>query len=182
MKGIVFTEFAEMIHTMFGEDMYDDLIDATDPDSSGAYTSVGTYSHEELVNMVVELSNRTNIEIPKLIYTFGRHLGNTFATKFTSFFDQAGDTLSFLESIDNHIHVEVKKLYPDAELPEFTFTYASEQNPSNQLHYVSRRGFADLAHGLIDQAAEHYQEEFDISRKDWDEGEFHHCLFNITPK
>ena len=57
MKGIVFTEFSTMVESLFGEDMLDDLLDATDPASGGAYTSVGTYNHNELVDMVVELHN-----------------------------------------------------------------------------------------------------------------------------
>ena len=78
MKGIVFTEFSEMVEKMFGEEMLDDIIDSTQPKSGGAYTTVGTYDHAELVNMVVELNKRTEIPVPKLIYTFGEYLGVTF--------------------------------------------------------------------------------------------------------
>ena len=86
MKGIVFTEFAEMVENSFDADMMDDLIDATDPASGGAYTTIGTYDYNELINMVVELSNRTEIPVPKLVNTFGHHLGKVFAEKYSAFF------------------------------------------------------------------------------------------------
>lgn len=179
MKGIVFTEFSEMVEKMFGEDMLDDLIDATGPKSGGAYTSVGTYDHSELVNMVVELSGRTDVPVPKLIYTFGEYLGNTFTQKFTSFFEAAGGTLEFLKQIDNHIHVEVRKLYPDAELPGFSYKVGENPGDPFELHYSSKRGFADLAEGLITSTAAYYGEKLNIKRKDWVEGDVHHCLFDI---
>jgi len=56
MKGIVFNEFIEMVEDKFGEDMVDDIIDESDLPSGGAYTTVGTYDHGELVTMVVKLS------------------------------------------------------------------------------------------------------------------------------
>ena len=40
----------------------------------GAYTSVGTYDHEELVSLVSELSSRTKIPVPGLIKAFGEYL------------------------------------------------------------------------------------------------------------
>ena len=179
MKGIVFTEFSEMVEKMFGEEMLDDIIVATQPKSGGAYTTVGTYDHAELVNMVVELNKRTNVPVPKLIYTFGEYLGVTFAEKFTSFFVAAGNTFEFLKQIDNHIHVEVKKLYPDAELPGFSYKVGDDPENAFELHYSSSRGFADLAEGLICSTAKYYGEKFNIVRRDWVEGDVHHCLFDI---
>lgn len=178
MKGIVFSEFLEMVEDKFGIDMVDDLIDATAPESGGAYTSVGTYDHTELVNMVVELSERTELEVPALIHTFGLHLAEIFAQKFRSFFDECDDTISFLKKIDNHIHVEVRKLYPDAELPKFDF----DESDSNcfKLTYESTRNFADLAHGLIEGAAKYYEEEFTINRENLSSGDTTKVQFNLS--
>src|SRR5262245_35992633 len=52
MKGVVFTEFLEMVGAKFGEDMVDDVILACELPSGGAYTSVGTYDHQELFALV----------------------------------------------------------------------------------------------------------------------------------
>jgi hypothetical protein len=175
MKGLVFTEFMDMVEDKFGEDMVDDLIDATDPASGGSYTTVGTYDHQELVNMVVELSGKTNIAVPDLIKTFGHHLASVFSTKFSAFFEEVSSTIEFLKRIDNHIHVEVAKLYPDAELPEFSFDDSDDD--VFYLNYASTRGLADLAHGLIEATSQHYQESFDIERHDSTDGDLQKTQF-----
>lgn len=175
MKGLVFTEFMNLVEEKFGEDMLDDLIDATNPASGGAYTAVGTYDHQELVAMVVELSERTGADVPTLIKTFGHHLAQVFSTKFGSFFEEVDNTIDFLKRIDDHIHVEVAKLYPDAELPEFSF---DDRDPGRFcLDYASTRGLQDLAHGLIEAVSEHYGESFKIERQDSVDGNLHRSRF-----
>ena len=164
MKGIVFREFNDMVENIFGEEMMDDLIETSQPASGGSYTSVGTYDHNELVAMVGVLSERTGISPAELVHTFGKHLANVFSKKFPAFFDDCKNTFEFLKKIDNHIHVEVKKLYPDAELPKFTYTEFSEIE--FQLIYESTRDFSNLAHGLIEGCMEYFHEAFQIIRED----------------
>lgn len=180
MKGIVFDEFTEMVEEAFGDEILDDIIDehADKLASGGSYTSVGTYDHNELVTLVVALSEKTNIEIPVLVKTFGLHLAKVFATKFPSFFEECDDTFSFLKKIDNHIHVEVHKLYPDAELPKFSFEEVSDTQL--KLIYESTRGFSDLAHGLIEGTSGYYQENFEITKEDVSTEEIHKIIFHIT--
>lgn len=43
MKGVVFTEFAQLVEANWGADMMDDIIDAVEPASGGAYCSVASY-------------------------------------------------------------------------------------------------------------------------------------------
>ncbi len=164
MKGIVFREFITLVENVFGEDMMDQLILTTNPASGGSYTSVGTYDHQELVAMVVELSKRTGIPTAELIHTFGKTLADVFSKKFTSFFTDCNGTVDFLKKIDNHIHVEVKKLYPDAELPKFSYIDINEHE--FELHYESTRDFSHLAHGLIEGCMEYFGESYQLFRKD----------------
>ncbi|MCX7200840.1 MAG: hypothetical protein NTV17_00650 [Burkholderiales bacterium] len=41
MKGMIFTEFLELVERTYSPEMADDLIDASNLPSGGAYTSVG---------------------------------------------------------------------------------------------------------------------------------------------
>lgn len=164
MKGIVFREFTDMVEHHFGESMVDDLIVTTNPASGGSYTTVGTYDHGELIAMVQILSERTGITAPTLVHSFGKHLADVFSKKFPAFFDDCPNTFEFLKKIDNHIHVEVKKLYPDAELPKFTYIQHSEFE--FELIYESQRDFSHLAHGLIEGCMEYFKEAFQINRED----------------
>ena len=178
MKGLVFTEFMNLVEELFGEEMVDDLIDATEPESGGAYSAVGTYSHLELVAMVTALSERSGIPAPELVRKFGHHLASVFSTKFQEFFAEVDNTVGFLKRIDNHIHVEVAKLYPDAELPKFEFD--DSHSDRFVLDYRSTRGLADLAQGLIEATAAYYGESFRIERTDSEQGGVHCSRFSLV--
>lgn len=165
MKGMVFTEFLEMVETQFSADMVDDIIDDANPASGGAYTAVGTYDHQELVDMVVALSKRTGIEANALVQAFGTHVFSVFARNYPSFFDGVPDALTFLSGIEDIIHAEVIKLYPDAQLPKFD---CQRDGDSLIMDYRSPRHFSDLAHGLILGCAKHFNEPLSVARQEQD--------------
>ena len=166
MKGMVFTEFLEMVETKFSADMVDDIIDDANPVSGGAYTAVGTYHHQELVDMVVALSKRTEIPVPTLVKVFGEHVFGVFARSFPQFFEGVPDALTFLSGIEDIIHVEVLKLYPDAQLPKFD---CAREGNQLILVYHSDRHFADLAEGLMTGCGQYFAETLKIEREELSE-------------
>jgi predicted homoserine dehydrogenase-like protein len=64
MKGIVFTEFLDMVETTISADAVDDVIEAAGVPSGGAYTAVGTYDHKEMVSLVGALSEVSGHPVP----------------------------------------------------------------------------------------------------------------------
>jgi hypothetical protein len=159
---MVFTELLSFVEHIHGADAVDDLIDACDLPSGGAYTTVGTYDHTELQALVAALSRQSNTPQNELLELFGQHLIGRFRVLFPDFFKAAPTLFDFLESIDRHIHVEVKKLYPQAELPEFRAERLD--NGTMHLDYRSSRPFEALASGLIRGAAQAYGEPIGIER------------------
>lgn len=156
MKGIVFTEFLDHVGALHGADMVDDIIDDCDLPNGGAYTSVGTYDFAEMHALVVALSRRAATDPPELLVGFGRVLCRRFVEIFPGFFSAKPSLFPFLDSVDGQIHVEVRKLYPDAELPSFR-TNALDTH-AMELDYRSKRPLESLAEGLILGAAEYYRE------------------------
>lgn len=167
MKGMVFTEFLEMVEDKFGFDITDDIIEASKDKLSteGAYTSVGTYPHSEMITLVNNLSVATKIPVPKLVHVFGEHLLNQFAKHYSMFFEAVDNTFDFLKSIDNHIHVEVLKLYPDAELPRFSCFHPNDEKNKLTMIYTSERAMSDLASGLIEGAIKYYNENITYEKE-----------------
>ena len=53
MKGVVFTEFLEMVEQKFGMEMVNALIENNELSTDGVYSAVGTYHHSEMVSLVV---------------------------------------------------------------------------------------------------------------------------------
>ena len=163
MKGVVFTEFIEMVEDRLGPETADRIIEEARLASGGAYTAVGTYDYRELVALTRELSAATGQPGPELVREFGRHLFGRFAVAYPQFFAGVEDALSFLAGIEDHIHVEVHKLDPDAELPRFDCTRHGKDRLD--LVYRSPRPFADFAEGLLVGCAEHFGEELEIARE-----------------
>ncbi|MDA1265814.1 MAG: heme NO-binding domain-containing protein [Planctomycetota bacterium] len=176
MKGIVFTEFLDLVETAFGYETVDEILIEANPASGGAYTSVGTYDHRELIDLVVALSARTGTAIPELMHAFGKHLFGRFVEGFPSFFEDTDDPLAFLASVENVIHVEVRKLYPDAELPTFDHEHTEG---GIELTYRSPRPFATFAEGLIEGCIEHFGKPFEVVSEDRSEGDESTFLFRI---
>jgi hypothetical protein len=79
MKGIVFTE---MIENEFGLSMLDEIIETSDLPSKGIYTSVGTYSHHEMVILLVRFSELTKIPIPEALRMFVYRLFHCFFNQY----------------------------------------------------------------------------------------------------
>ncbi|TAE50308.1 MAG: hypothetical protein EAZ89_12335 [Bacteroidetes bacterium] len=164
MKGIVFTEFLEMVEDRFGFDIADNIISQSDLPSGGIYTAVGTYDHQEMVRLVVNLSAMSGIAVPDLLKAYGEHLFSRFVKGYHHFFANATSTLDFLALIENYIHVEVRKLYPDAELPTFETVRPAENRL--EMTYHSSRGLGDFAEGLLNGCIKHFQENISLHRED----------------
>lgn len=163
MKGIVFTEFLAMVEEKFGYETVDRIIEQSELPNDGAYTSVGTYNHEELVKMIVALHHESGIPIPDLIKTYGIYFFDVLEKNYGIFFNRVPNLFAFLESIHGYIHVEVKKLYPDAELPAFVIKEKGDNRMV--MVYESERKLSDFAEGLLEKAALHYKEEIKIDKR-----------------
>ncbi|KAG1694792.1 Sensor histidine kinase GacS [Nymphon striatum] len=154
-----------MVEDKFSPDMADQIIDASkNLTTDGAYTSVGTYDHSELIELVSHLSEESGVDLALLVKTFGIYLFGRFVALYPSFFTEDNSTFGFLQLIENHVHVEVRKLYPDAELPTFDTTLLNENHL--EMIYKSKRPFAPLAEGLIQGCMEYYEENIDIQTED----------------
>ena len=164
MKGIVFTEFFGMVETVFNADMIDNIIDDCDLSTDGAYTSVGTYPHTELLQLVNALSNHSGIDVKDLVYQYGHYLFARFYAFMPSFFEKPNNAFEFLESVHDTVHVEVRKLYPDAQLPNF-ITSRMDENTLTMI-YESQCPFADFAHGLMAGCIDHYGDDIEITFED----------------
>jgi hypothetical protein len=162
LKGIVFTEFLEMVEARFSADMVDDIIDDAHS-ATGVYTAVGSYPHSEMVALVSALSRRSRLSVPELLRAYGEYLFGRFAVLYPHFFEGVPDSLTFLAGIEDIIHAEVRKLYPDAELPRFVVEARGENHVV--LRYASGRHLEDLAEGLIRGCAMHFGEAIAIHRE-----------------
>jgi Haem-NO-binding len=180
MKGIVFVELLAMADHALGEDAVDGVIARCPLSSKGAYTAVGTYPSSELGQLVDGFSHASGDSIPALQRAFGHWMLRRFAATFPVFFEVQQDAFTMLESIENEVHAEVRKLYPDAELP--TFDTVREGDDTLVMTYRSPRRLIDFCHGLIEECLVHFGEQASITCTDLSTAEMGVAEFRIVRK
>lgn len=178
MKGIVFTELIEMVEADLGIEIADKMIRGAETSNEGAYTAVGTYDHAELIRLVISLSEETGVPVSELVRSFGRYLFTRFHVLYPQFFTGSDSAIDFLPMVETYIHVEVRKLYPDAELPSFD---CQSNDGVMRMTYSSKRPFADLAEGLILACVDHFKDNIEVSRVDLGEQDGTNACFVLTP-
>lgn len=154
MKGIVFTEFLELVEDKFGLEMVDEIITKSDLESNGIYTSVGTYSFSEMLQLLQHLSANTGIDIDTLLLVYAEHFFSVIENSYPGLLATYKDPIEMISSIENHIHVEVRKIYPDAELPVFIVEGKTEN--SLTMIYKSSRAMHHFGLGLMNKTFEHF--------------------------
>jgi hypothetical protein len=167
-----------MVETVFSPDMVDAIINDANTPSEGSYTAVGTYSHQEIIDLVGALSQRSGLPTPQLLQTFGEYLFHSFVKNYPAFFDGINDAFVLLSGIEDIIHAEVLKLYPDAELPRFDIEQYDEHRLT--MIYRSGRHFEDLAHGLIEGCINHFGTPTQLTRETLDSDNERYERFILT--
>ncbi|QNM86908.1 heme NO-binding domain-containing protein [Polaribacter pectinis] len=155
MKGIVFTEFLDLVEEKFGLETVDEIISKSELPSEGIYTSIGTYSFSEMLQLLQHLSFRTEISIDNLLLVYGEHFFTVIEKSYPGLLATYKDPIDMLSSIENHIHVEVRKIYPDAELP--TFIVEEKTTDSIVMIYKSSRAMHHFGLGLMNKTFEHFK-------------------------
>jgi hypothetical protein len=160
VKGIVFTLLERAVVEDYGEDAWDDLLDGAG--LVGAYTSLGDYPDDDLRRLVEQASRTLGLPPQDIIRWFGRRALPALAASFPGFFRDHPNTRSFLRTLNEIIHPEVRKLYPGADVPWFDF----QETPEGGLvmGYVSQRKLCAFAEGLIEGAAGHFGEPVSIAQ------------------
>jgi hypothetical protein len=158
MKGIVFDLLERVVSNKYGDDTWDALLD--DTKFSGVYTAVGSYPDEELVALVGAGARRLDVDPDALTRWFGSECIPLLARRFPAFFEPHTRTRSFLLTLNEVIHPEVRKLFPGAYAP--SFAYEDFPDGALGLGYFSHRHLCAFAEGLIEGAAAHYHETVEI--------------------
>src|SRR5687768_12764487 len=122
MKGIVFTEFVEFMESTFGVALADEVLEGSNLASRGAYTTVAYYDHGEIVAMLESLVRLTQRPPANLLRSFGHHLFGQLARGYPHLLAGLSSTFVLLQSLEERIHSEVRKLYPEADPPPFNAT------------------------------------------------------------
>ena len=162
MKGVIFVKLSEFIESTFGEAFWDELLTQANLPSHGAYTTVSTYDDNELFQLIALIESQKGVSAAEAQRAFGSWLFRHLIELAPEHKGTIISTFDFLEKVQNMVHVEVKKLHPDALLPQFTFLQTSPNHLA--LRYESERGLCFLCEGLIQGLAQFTQENIQVQQ------------------
>ena len=160
MKGVVFDILRDMIEEKFGLEGWNQLLEKAG--SHGMYLSSESYDDSEMVTLLGAASDMTGQDVPTLLHSFGEYMVKEFYARFPIFFENSDGLIDFLKSVDQIVHAEVLKFYPDANLPSFSYEEDGERTLT--MIYNSQRKLCHLAEGLISGSAKHFKEPITIKQ------------------
>ncbi len=106
MKGIIFTEFLELVEEKFGLTVLDDILDRAGDE--GVYTAVGSYDHRKLVSLIVNLSQVTGLSVEQLQEVFGEAVYDNLLASISnrSSLHQCHSTFQFIRHVEEYIQLQ----------------------------------------------------------------------------
>ena len=158
MKGVVFNLLEQAVTEAHGDDVWIDLLEEARVD--GAYTSLGSYPDSEIVALVDAAANQLGLQAADVLRWFGRAAMPMLAERYQPFFAGHVSARSFILSVNDIIHPEVRKLYSGAGCPHFHF--ADDSQGRLVIGYQSPRQLCHLAHGFVEGAADQFGEQVSI--------------------
>ncbi len=177
MKGVVFNILEEMVLESYGMETWNEIL-ACANEATGIYTASKSYPDSHLFELVSIVSSKLDIPVGSLIGSFGEFMFNELVKRHPNFTDSQTNLDSFLRSIDDVIHVEVKKLYDSPNLPKFD--YIDTEDGRLIMQYRSERKLCILAEGLIRGASSFYKQPIGLVHNICMHKGDDHCDLEIT--
>lgn len=155
MKGVIFNLLEQFIEGELGEGKYEEILSACDLETQEPFVGPGSYPDENLMAIVGQTVEASGLPAPEALRRFGRFCFPILAEKFPVFLEPHNHPKPFLMSVDSIVHVEVRKLYEGALLPDFTY-----ENPGPDrlvIRYRSARRLCYFMEGLVEGVADVYE-------------------------
>ena len=165
MKGLIFSHLLQFVEKEYSEDTKTKMLSqAGNTSANGVYQEGDSYPYEEIFLLVGNLSAVTNVSMAKTFEHFGEYLFIQLAKAFSQFFDEDETLFSFLQKLEDHIHMAVRKKFPGANLPGFDFEPIDDSNL--KMIYKSERAMSDFGIGMIKGAAIWFNRKVFVGKKD----------------
>lgn len=161
MKGIVFNLLEQVVSDHYGADTWDSLVDAANV--GGSYTSLGNYPDSEMEALVAAACSALSLDRATVLKWFGVNAMPLLAKAYPELFEGHPDARSFIDGVNDVIHSEVRKLYPDAVCPHFRMANADDGDL--MMDYRSSRRMCALAEGFVAGAAAHFGDTVDFTHE-----------------
>jgi Haem-NO-binding len=174
MHGIVFAALRDFLTSHLGPDRADAIFGAQPP-----YLMSAAYSDAEFLSLVERARMLSDEPLESFLQAFGVFTGSqTFPRLYPAYYDLAGDTRTFLLTVESRIHELVRATIPNALPPRLRVLASSEHAVS--VSYNSPRQLCGFLHGLVEGTAAHFGGTVDVTQETCVKRGDPSCLFSIT--
>jgi hypothetical protein len=164
MKGFIYSEFAELVRSRYGQAVLDKIMANQLVHSEVTAEPKARYSHEELFQMMGRLSVAVGISVNKLMETLGDYLFEKLARTYAIYFKPDQKLFEFLTMMEERTYAQVRRDDPEAILPKLTVSRLDAANL--RMIYESEKAMPDFGIGLIHGAARHFGQKVFVGKRD----------------
>ena len=156
MHGIIFASLGDYGRARLGAATTNEIFD-------GRFFSMSeNHPDEEFVTLADRTAARLGLNTDEFFLDFGAFTAQqTFANLYPAFFTIAGDTRTFLLTVEDRIHELVRATVPHAKPP--ALTVRDLDGAQIEILYSSKRRLCRLLEGLVIGTGHHYGESISVT-------------------
>lgn len=161
MRGIIFKAYCEFIREKLDPKSLDKLLTSENYPNKGGFSALGNYKTSYMVLLIDQSTKLFNSSKNEILRSFGRFTYSYLHKRFKKIYLDESEILNldnpydFLENLNTLHFSELKKLYPNANFPEFEIDRIGSEHIV--LEYSSFRDLPYLTYGLIEGCLEFFK-------------------------
>jgi len=165
MKGEIFNILEDFVVENWGEEVFEEIYDNIHNNliTKEPFVGPGTYPDSDFMSMVNATVEKLGVPLDQAMHAFGKYCFPRLGAKMPGYVEGFDHPKDFLKTVGDVIHVEVKKVFKDANPPDFK--YRDPAPDKLVMIYQSKRKFYDFLEGLLAGTADHFNTEISVKRE-----------------
>lgn len=160
MLGFFFTELKQFVIQELSESAWIEVLGKVGLGAKDSYMNGLYYPDEDMMRIVVGVSNMTGMSIDQVLLRYGMFVGKDLFTAYKPLIDPKWKALDFLENVEDSIHMVVRARNRKANPPRLVCNRLTDREIV--IDYRSERKLCRVAQGIALGVAEHYGEAIEI--------------------
>lgn len=173
MHGIIFASLHDYARARLGTAVTNEIFE------NRFFSMSQTHPDEDFVALLTRAADRLDLTGEELLFDFGVFTSEqTFANLYPAFFAIAGNTHTFLLTVEDRIHELVRATVPNATPPALRVT--ANNDGTLEIVYGSPRRLCRLLEGLVVGTGRHYGETITINEQECVSNGAAACRFHVS--
>lgn len=167
MRGVIFKAYTEFVREKLDSKSLDQLLRSEKYPNKGGFSALGNYDTSHITSLINNSTKLFNTSKNEIVRGFGRFTYGYLHKRFKNMYMDKSEILNldnpydFLEKLNTLHFTELKKLYPNANFPEFEINRIEDQHII--LEYSSFRDLPYLTYGLIEGCLEFFKSKGSVT-------------------